>query len=149
MTAGPAFLSHPCFWGVPLHLGFAVADLDVAMQRMSSLLGHTWRPVVRGAGGHFITGATKQDWDVDVVKSLTGEPGIELLRGHPGSTWHTDKTIVLHHYAYASDDVDRDVAVMRTAGWGVEVTRPETGSFAYLVQDGQPRVELCTPDTAG
>jgi catechol 2,3-dioxygenase-like lactoylglutathione lyase family enzyme len=139
VTAAPSCLSGP-----PVHLGFAVVDLDAAMARFAAHLGLGFGDRVSSAGD-FLAAGRPVHWAVEVVKSSSGEPPVELLQGGPGSTWRTDGPAVLHHYAWASDDVDRDTEHLLTAGWTLDLTRPEPGSFSYFVRPGSPRIELCAP----
>jgi hypothetical protein len=73
---------------------------------------------------------------------------VEVLEGLPGSVWHCEHVLRLHHLAYAVDDVGAAAEPLLAAGWRVEVTlgSPDGGprGFAYLRRAGEARVELTT-----
>jgi hypothetical protein len=135
---------------VPHHIGFAVADLGSAMNELGTLLGVAWQRPVLGRADDFRSRGERVRWQLNHVKS-TGANGltVELLQGGPGSVWHVESGIAFHHYAYAPQHRVEELEAYLAAGWTVDVTRdvadPRESSFAYLVKDGHPRVELCLP----
>lgn len=135
---------------LPHHLGFAVADLDQAMEEVGATFGTGWREPVRGMALQLRTPLGDRTWHLDVVKS-TSENGfvVELLKGSPGSTWHVDRGIAFHHFAYAPGNRAVVLHAMIEDGWGLELARQggavEASSFHYLGKAGHPRVELCLP----
>ncbi|SOD71771.1 glyoxalase/bleomycin resistance protein/dioxygenase superfamily protein [Jatrophihabitans sp. GAS493] len=135
---------------IPVHIGLAVADLDAAMAKFGPLLGLTWGEPVRGLWQEYLVAGSRVRWSLSYVKSTVGQPQIELLQGGPGSTWHTDASGALHHYAFATPRPAADRRRFLGLGWRLDLCRadadPDT-SFAYLTRAGDVRVELVPIDS--
>jgi hypothetical protein len=135
---------------VPHHVGFAVADLAEAMERVGALLGLRWQTPVNSPGACFRSGGRRVEWQLSHVKS-TGDNGlmVELLQGGPGSTWFVPAGIAFHHWAYAPDDRAAMQDVFEADGWTVDLCRDvddlADSTFAYFAKAGSARVELCNP----
>ncbi len=138
------------------HVGMVTSDIDRAVAVLGEQFGLTFPPIddfaerLRAAGspalvdghGRAVPGAAR------VVTSTGGPMRVEVLEGLPGSVWHCEHVLRLHHLAYAVDDVASAAAPLIAARWEVEVTlgAPDGSprGFAYLRRPGEPRIELTT-----
>jgi hypothetical protein len=132
--------------GTPYHVGVATRRLEDAMPAVSAVFGCEWSAVKEGAEPGLSSPDGPVDWSTRVCHSRRGPIHIELLEGSPGSVWDTDAVAELHHIAFWSEDVGRDVALLEGAGWSIEITfyddEGQPYSFAYLRKPDAPRVEL-------
>ena len=132
--------------GPPYHVGIATRRLEAAMDALSEVFGCGWTEVREGAEPGLASPSGPLDWTARVTFSFGGEMHLELLEGSPGSVWQVDAVARLHHYAFWTDDVARDVARLERDGWAVEITffddRGHPRNMAYLRKPGSPRIEL-------
>jgi len=93
----------------------------------------------------YVVSSGQMPWPITVVHS-SGPMAIELIEGPPTSVWATSELTRLHHYAFWSSDLEREVAAMQQKGYDLELTVAATdrhpSEFAYLVRSGSPRLEL-------
>jgi catechol 2,3-dioxygenase-like lactoylglutathione lyase family enzyme len=138
------------------HVGVVTCDIDRAVSTLTEQFGLAFpppddfaarllaagSPVLVDGDGRPVPGAAR------VVTSTGGPMRVEVLEGLPGSVWHCEHVLRLHHLAYAVDDVADAAEPLLAAGWRVEVTlgapdgRPR--GFAYLQRPGEARIELTT-----
>jgi hypothetical protein len=139
----------------PYHLGFVGADLETTMAVLGAQFGWSWGNVKHAEDLSF----EGPDGPVEISSARTvwaqgaAPLGIEVIWGAPGTTWHTDREVEFHHFAYWSADVAGDCERLAEHGWELELTvRGDDGRpsvFAYLLKVGHPRLEVVDVDRYG
>jgi catechol 2,3-dioxygenase-like lactoylglutathione lyase family enzyme len=134
------------------HVGIVTCDIDRAITTIANTLGLRFPPPITDLAaiafadraGNPLAGLRR------VTTSLDGPMRVELLEGEPGSTWFTTEETRLHHVAYSVTDVAAAVAARAADDWRLEITLAhptgEPNGFAYLVKDGEARIELTLGD---
>jgi hypothetical protein len=86
------------------HIGFAVADLDEAMDEFGRVLGLTWRQIM-SASLELVDGAGNAGPVTSrFVYSAGGPPAIELVQAVPGTIFEPTGN-PFHHIGYWADDL--------------------------------------------
>jgi Glyoxalase/Bleomycin resistance protein/Dioxygenase superfamily len=130
----------------PYHLGAATTDVAAAQATLATAFGFTWGPIASSVAPGLAAPDEPVAWTCRRCHTMGGPFHVELLQGSAGSIWDTRELLTLHHLAYWSDDVERDIVELVAGGWTLEATlrddagRPE--EFAYLNRPGSLRVEL-------
>ncbi len=98
------------------HVGIVVTDLAAAKQRLTTLLGVTWGPVMhldaveyRDASGSDLVLPTTMCYS-------TGHPCLELIQEVPGSVWECNEHSNLHHVGFWTDRLGEQSADFSSAG---------------------------------
>ena len=102
------------------HVGIVVPEIEVARERLSSLLGVEWGPTiesdteVRDASG------------ADKVISLklcysTKAPHLELVEERPGTPWVCNAYSNLHHIGFCSDSLAGDARTLEGGACPLEI----------------------------
>ena len=125
------------------HIGIAVADLDVAMQRYTTLFGVTdfHREQVADQG-------------VDIASFMLGEVRIELTaplhEQSPIATFIAKRGEGIHHLAFRSDDIEADLEHARSHNIELINRTPQPGAhgmqiaFLHPKSTGGVLMEFCT-----
>lgn len=142
MTHSELYFRQPC------HIGVATDDIYRAIAFLSPRCRLEWEePRFRVLD--LAARADRVEWWLRVAHS-SGPMDIELLQGSPGSVWHTDRSLCLHHYGYQSEHFSEELAALRACGWELELTLPDAAGepsvFAYLTREDSPRIELIAID---
>ena len=128
----------------PCHIGVVTNDIQPAMEELTRRFGVRWN-VPSAVEKVYVVSSGQMAWPITVVHS-SGPMAIELIEGPPTSVWATSELTRLHHYAFWSSDLEREVAAMQQKGYDLELTVAATdrhpSEFAYLVRSGSPRLEL-------
>jgi len=128
----------------PCHIGVVTNHIERAMADLVRRFGVQWT-VPAAVDMDYVVSSGQVAWPITVVHS-SGPMAIELIDGPPTSVWATSELTRLHHYAFWSGDLEREVAAMEQKGYELELTVAAADSrpsgFAYLVRPGSPRLEL-------
>jgi hypothetical protein len=106
-------IAAPSIW----HLGFAVLELEPAMEEFGKALSLEWREprctrvLVTGD-----TGATRQI-EVHSAFSAGGPPAIELFEAVPGTPLIQPQGAAFHHIGYWAEDVAAEKVRLEALGW--------------------------------
>jgi methylmalonyl-CoA epimerase len=114
------------------HIGIAVDDLEQAVERYRGLLGG--EPVHR---------ETVADQGVEEVLFAVGESFVQLLgplgADTPVGTFLARRGPGIHHVAYRVDDLEAELATLRTGGARLIDEAPRPGSRDTLIAFVHPR----------
>jgi hypothetical protein len=128
----------------PCHVGVVTNDVQRAMEELTQRFGVGWNPPST-VDKEYVVATGQAAWPITVVHS-SGPMAIELIEGPATSVWATSELTRLHHYAFWSSDLEREVAAMQLKGYDLELTVAAAGrrpsGWAYLVRTGSPRLEL-------
>ncbi|MCU1429959.1 MAG: hypothetical protein JWL83_3959 [Actinomycetia bacterium] len=132
---------------VPYHIGLVTTSLEAAQASLFALFDVEWTPVQLAEELEFFGSEGHVRCTARTVHSTGPVPlRFEVVEGGPGTVWHTDRELELHHLAYWSPDVAADVGALTHDGWSLELTalddhgRPSV--FAYMRKPDLPRIEV-------
>jgi Glyoxalase/Bleomycin resistance protein/Dioxygenase superfamily len=97
------------------HVGIVVADVEVAKEHLSELLGVTWGPVVHvdALDVRAFDPEARDGNDLVVPNTLcysTESPHLELVQAVPGTVWECNEHSNLHHIGVWTDALPEDSA---------------------------------------
>jgi hypothetical protein len=116
------------------HVGIVVPDIESARERITSLLGVDWGPIVESET-EIRSGAGD-----DAVISLrlcysTSGPHLELVEERAGTPWVCNEFSNLHHIGFFSDALEGDSQLLTSTACPLEICGREGGGaprmFAY------------------
>lgn len=127
------------------HVGVVVHDLNEAMHELSGAFGVSWTSVndqnveieVDGEPAHYA---------VRWAATATERPDLEIIEASEG-LWSRESNggAALHHLAYWSEDLDRDVEDLTRSGYRLEASGADGDGrlrFVYMVGPSGIRIEL-------
>lgn len=126
------------------HTGIVVADLDVAMQRLSAVAGYTWiTPVTYTLPFRTMNGT--RELTSTFAYSLQA-PHLELIQQVPESPWTAAAGNSVHHLGYFVDDLAETARELEANGFAFEATAdtspPDLALFAYYIDAFGTRIEI-------
>jgi methylmalonyl-CoA/ethylmalonyl-CoA epimerase len=111
------------------HLGFAVQDLDAAVETYERLFGAALEDRAAGEG-------------MEAVTMLVGPDRIELLSSDDAETpigkFLTKRGPGMHHVAYAVDDIRDELRTLADAGVELIDPEPRRGLFGHEIAFAHP-----------
>ena len=99
----------------PFHVGYIVADVDEAMERLSAATGLTWHPPQVFALD-ITTGDKRVAFETRFTYSVEGPVQIEVAEGPAGTLWDADLYSGPNHNGYWTDNLAGDVDALTAAG---------------------------------
>lgn len=99
----------------PFHVGYMVADVDEAMERLSAATGVTWHPPQIFAIDITI-GNERVAFDARFTYSVEGPVHLEVAEGPAGTLWDADLYGGPNHNGYWTDNLAGDVDALTAAG---------------------------------
>lgn len=127
----------------PFHVGYIVADIDEAMQRLSAAAGVTWHPPQVFALDIVVDG-DRQQFETRFTYSVEGPVQLEVAEGPAGTLWDADVHGGPNHNGYWTDDLVGDIDRL-VAGGGTLVFAGagESGPEGFAMVDvAGSRIEL-------
>ncbi|MFW6091007.1 MAG: VOC family protein [Actinomycetota bacterium] len=116
------------------HVGYVVADLGGAMERLAASAGLRWA-AARNLPVLLRTPAGETSTHVHLTYSVQGPPHLELIEEQPGTVWGSEHT-GFHHTGYWSARFADDIDALLRSGFEFEAGAvDEHGAlsrFAYL-----------------
>lgn len=116
------------------HVGYVVADLAEAMERLTASAGLRWA-AARTLPTTLRTPAGEVSTEVHLTYSVQGPPYLELIGEQPGTVWGSEHA-GFHHMGYWSGRFADDIDTLTAAGFEFEAGAvDENGAlsrFAYL-----------------
>lgn len=116
------------------HVGYVVADLAEAMERLTATAGLRWA-AARTLVTTLRTPAGEVSTEVHLTYSVQGPPYLELIGEQPGTVWGSEHR-GFHHMGYWSGHFADDIETLTGAGFEFEAAAvDEHGAlsrFAYL-----------------
>lgn len=132
--------------GTAFHIGLTTRRLESALGTLSALFGVTWTRVIEDRVPGLVTADGPSDWWARRAHSVEGPLHMEVFEGSAGSTWATDRDLLVHHLAYWTDDLPAEVRRLETKGWSFELGILDGSGtptdFAYLTHPSELRIEL-------
>jgi glyoxalase/bleomycin resistance protein/dioxygenase superfamily protein len=129
---------------VPFHIGIVTDDLERSMRELSLAFGVSWSEPHAPGGTLRNVDGVEQPRCVSCF-SRGGTVQLNLMEGVPGTMWESQGAKV-HHLAYWTDDLSRDIENLTREGWRLEVTQADDAGdpsvFAYLIRGDGLRIEL-------
>lgn len=128
------------------HIGIVVPEMSDAMQRLSSLIGIRWGPLIESD-----TSVADGAGDISLVhlKSVysTNGPTIELTEAVPDTIWACNPHSNIHHIGFWSGALAATSEGLRSAGCPLELSgwdpgQAERNVFSYHQDVLGVRVEL-------
>jgi hypothetical protein len=116
------------------HVGIVVPDIESACQRLSSLLGVDWGPIVESDTQ--IRNAAGEDEVISLrLCYSTRAPHLELVEERAGTPWVCNEFSNLHHIGFFSDSLDGDSHLLSSTACPLEICGRESDlaprMFAY------------------
>lgn len=131
------------------HIGLCVSDFDASMAALTASVGIRWAPSEEREVTALFHGE-EETRSVRWTVSLGPGPQFELIEGAPGSVWPADPVGAIHHLAYWTDDVDREVRELVDRGYRLEASARNTVGrtrFAYLIDPSGVRIEFADEES--
>ena len=129
----------------PFHVGYIVADVEVAMAQLSEATGITWHPPQDFALDIHI-GSDRVGFGVTFTYSKEGPVQLEVAQGPAGTFWDVDEYGGANHNGYWTDDLVGDIDQLTAGGFEVLYSgagdQPGPQGFAMLCSPWGMRVEL-------
>jgi hypothetical protein len=102
------------------HVGIVVPEIEAARERLSSLLGVEWGPIVEADT------EVRRASGSDEVISLklcysTKAPHLELVEERPGTPWTCNEFSNLHHIGFFSDSLASDARQLEGGACPLEI----------------------------
>ena len=130
------------------HVGIVVADLDLARERLTALLGLEWTPVRSVIVETVDADGTRRASALRMCDSFQS-PGYELIEEAPGTPWVCSELSNVHHLAYATTDVNAASGCLQAKGCPLELTSAPAADgslgFAYHRDPCGVRIEVSWP----
>ena len=129
------------------HVGFVVADLDVATAEFEDRLGVRWAAVQeRHMPVSTADGVVRADFRFTYSTTTTGPMLIELIEGQEGTPWWPGAAEwAFHHVGFWSDELVADSQRLDEEGVPLQATGgegPSPRGFAYHQLQHGPLIEL-------
>lgn len=129
----------------PFHVGFIVADVEVAMAQLSEAAGLTWHPPQDFALDIHV-GDERVAFGVTFTYSKEGPVQVEVAQGPKGTHWDIDRHGGDSHNGYWTGDLVGDVDRLTQGGFDLLYSGagddPGPQGFAMLQSPSGMRVEL-------
>jgi hypothetical protein len=129
----------------PFHVGYIVADVNVAMDQLSEAIGLTWHPP-QVFSLDINQGNERVGFDVTFTYSKEGPVQIEVAEGPAGTMWDVAEYGGPNHNGYWTDDLEGDVDRLTAGGFDLLFSgagdEPGPQGFAMLRSPWGMRVEL-------
>jgi len=108
------------------HAGIVVADIERALDDLSTALGVSWGPILgpRQIG----------DWTLSSAFSKE-QPYLEVLQGSEGSPWYAEHGPLLHHLGFWSGDPEGEAKALSAAGFRIAFNGPEVLGLSSFYLD--------------
>ena len=102
------------------HVGIVVPEIEVARERLSSLLGTEWGPTIE-ADTHVRTASGSDDVISLKLCYSTTAPHLELVEEPPGTPWTCNEYSNLHHIGFFSDSLASDARHLEGGACPLEI----------------------------
>ena len=133
-------------WSEHYHVGIVVPDIEIAVARLTELIGVTWGPIVE-VDALAIRDASGSDLEVpNRLCYSTSSPYLELIEEVPGTVWVCNDYSNLHHIGVWSEDLTGDSAHFSTSECLLQICGRDgsvaPATFAYHRDPLGIRIEL-------
>jgi hypothetical protein len=102
------------------HVGIVVPEIEVARERLSSLLGVEWGPIVESDTEIRTASGSDEIVSLRLCYSTTA-PHLELVEERAGTPWVCNAFSNLHHIGFFSDALPGDAGQLEGAACPLEI----------------------------